>query len=71
MNYTTGEKIQLLDEVKWSDKRGFVVGFDKVDRNEFVEVRAQEGVWSSKLWVSPNMLTKMRTLKVDFSKPLV
>lgn len=64
MIYQTGEKIQLLDEVQWSNKRGFVVGFDRVDEKEFVEVRAQQGVWSSKLWVSPNMLTKVRTLKV-------
>ncbi len=64
MNYETGEKIQLLDEVKWSDKQGHVVGFDKVGNKEFVEVRARQGVWSSKLWVSVNMLTKMRTLPV-------
>lgn len=66
MNYLTGEKIQLLDEVQLeSGKRGAVVGFDKINDREYVQIRLtneQENV--GKLWASVNAIQPARTLKV-------
>jgi hypothetical protein len=59
MNYKNGAKIELLDPVKIeSGKMGVVVGFDKVNERDFVEIRLKDHN-IGKLWASTNAVTKL------------
>lgn len=64
MKYLTAEKIALLDEVALeSGKVGVIVGFDKVNERDYVEVRLK-GEHVGKLWASTNAVKKAKILSV-------
>lgn len=59
----TGMKIQLLDEVLTdTGVYGAVVGFDKINGRDFVEIRGHGGTF----WASTNAIQIVRKLPVIY-----
>lgn len=64
MNYPTGEKVELMDEVEaamGTKFHGFVVGFDRVNGRTFAQIRIEgtEGE-DGKIWATENTLTLIK-----------
>lgn len=56
------EKIELLDAVLVDHRlSGVVVGFDRINGREFIEIRGE----LSRFWASLNQVQKLKTLQVS------